>query len=124
MKSHAPNWKVICLPLCVVGLVVTLVTWASSSPVEKTSPPPTIVETDSLTDTVQQVDRFFEREWAEKKIAAASTVSELTQLRRLSLALHGTVPSLEEIREFESMQGADRLERWTQKLLADRRFAD
>ncbi len=124
MKSHAPNWKVVCLPLCVVGLVVTLVTWASSSPVEKTSPPPTIVETDSLTDTVQQVDRFFEKQWTEKKTPPASTVSELTQLRRLSLALHGTVPSLEEIREFESMQGADRLERWTQKLLADRRFAD
>lgn len=124
MKPHAHRWKVVCLPLCVVGLVVTLVTWASSSPVDKAPPLPTVAESDSFTDTIRQVDQFFEKQWTEKEIPPASRVSELTQLRRLSLALHGTIPSLEEIREFENMQGADRLERWTQKLLADRRFAD
>ncbi|WP_417391403.1 DUF1549 domain-containing protein [Gimesia sp.] len=124
MKSHARHWKVVCLPLCVVGLVVTLVTWASSSPVEKSPPPLTVTEDDTFTDTVQQVNQFFENQWAEKETPPAATASELTQLRRLSLALHGTVPSLEEIREYESLQGTNRLERWTQKLLADRRFAD
>ncbi|HAH44023.1 DUF1549 domain-containing protein [Gimesia sp.] len=124
MKSHARHWNVVCLPLCVVGLVVTLVTWASSSPVEKSPPPLTITEDDTFTDTVQQVNQFFESQWTEKETPPAATASELTQLRRLSLALHGTVPSLEEIREYESLQGTNRLERWTQKLLADRRFAD
>lgn len=124
MKSHTRHWKVVCLPLCVVGLVVTLVTWASSSPVEKSPPPLTITEDDPITETVQQVNQFFENQWTEKETPPVATASELTQLRRLSLALHGTVPSLEEIREYESLQGTNRLERWTQKLLADRRFAD
>lgn len=124
MKSPARHWKVVCLPLSVVGLVVTLVTWASSSPVEKSPPPLTITEDDTITETVQQVNQFFKNQWTEKETPPAATASELTQLRRLSLALHGTVPSLEEIREYESLQGANRLERWTQKLLADRRFAD
>jgi hypothetical protein len=49
---------------------------------------------------------------------------ELAVLRRLSLALHGTVPSLEEIREFEADRAADRLDRWTNRLLADPRYPD
>jgi hypothetical protein len=45
-------------------------------------------------------------------------------LRRLSLVLHGTTPSLEEIRLFEADDGPDRMERWIHRALSDRRFAD
>ncbi len=48
----------------------------------------------------------------------------MTVLRRLSLALHGTIPSLEELRRFEADQAPDRLERWTATLLEDPRFSD
>ncbi|MFK7819163.1 MAG: DUF1549 domain-containing protein, partial [Planctomycetaceae bacterium] len=43
-------------------------------------------------------------------------------LRRLSLTLHGTVPSLEEIRQFEADTNPDKIERWTERMLSDERF--
>ncbi|QDT38155.1 DUF1549 domain-containing protein [Stratiformator vulcanicus] len=49
---------------------------------------------------------------------------ELTILRRLSLALHGTIPSLEEIRRFESDARPDRLDRATKQIIEDPRTAD
>lgn len=124
MKPNILKWKAVCLPLCVVALVITLVTWASSSPINHSSKAPEITEGSPFENTVKQVDQFFENQWSENDISASEFSDDLNQLRRLSLALHGTVPSLEEIREFERMEGNDRLERWTQKLLADRRFAD
>jgi hypothetical protein len=56
--------------------------------------------------------------------AATRAAPELTVLRRLSLALHGTVPSLAQIREFEAHSAPDRLERWTVRLLADPRYSN
>ncbi|WP_299459348.1 DUF1549 domain-containing protein, partial [uncultured Gimesia sp.] len=124
MKRSSHNWKIACLPFCVVGLVVSLVAWASSSPVNSSLKAPALTEGTSFTKTVEQVDQFFEKQWSEKETAPSEIADDFLLLRRLSLALHGTIPSLEEIREFENMQGNNRLERWTQKLLEDRRFAD
>ena len=45
-------------------------------------------------------------------------------MRRLSLALTGTVPSLEEIRRFESRPEGRRVSAWLDDVLADRRSAD
>ncbi len=45
-------------------------------------------------------------------------------MRRLSLGLCGTIPSLEEIRRFESRPAGSRVEAWLDDLLRDRRFAD
>lgn len=124
MPASARNWILACLPAGVVALVISLVAWASSSPLKKTEPIPVLQNEDSLTRTVDQVDQFFTQEWEERELDPAAVADELTQMRRLSLALHGTIPSLEEIREFQAMSGDDRLERWTLKLLDDRRFAD
>jgi len=124
MTASAHNWKLVCLPFGVVALVVSLVAWASSSPLEKTAPVPAFKNEDTFADTLRQVDLFFEQQWAEKELVPAHPADDLTVMRRLSLALHGTIPSLEEIREFESLKGDDRLDRWTLKLLNDRRFAD
>ncbi|MCH9652883.1 MAG: DUF1549 and DUF1553 domain-containing protein [Planctomycetes bacterium] len=124
MKLNSHNWKLACLPFGVVALVISLVAWASSSPINISSKAPLTAEGKSFSQTVMQVDRFFEKQWSENEITPARISNDHLLLRRLSLALHGTIPSLEEIREFDSMQGEDRLERWTQKLLADRRFAD
>jgi hypothetical protein len=45
-------------------------------------------------------------------------------MRRLALALIGAVPSLEEIRRFESQPRGSRIEAWLDDLLSDRRCAD
>src|SRR5262249_32808791 len=47
-----------------------------------------------------------------------------TIARRMSLALAGTIPSLEEIRTLEAVPEAQRIEWWTSHLLEDRRFCD
>jgi hypothetical protein len=124
MPAAARNWILACLPVGVVGLVVSLVAWASSSPLKQTAPIPVVQNEDSLARTVSQIDQFFVQQWNERDLVPAEAADELTQIRRLSLALHGTIPSLEEIREFQAMSGDDRLERWTLKLLNDHRFAD
>jgi hypothetical protein len=77
-----------------------------------------------IQSAVAQVDRFFEQSWHEAAIKPAPRASDLQIVRRLSLALCGTIPSLEEIRIFESDQSPDRLDRWTARLLSDNRFAD
>lgn len=71
-----------------------------------------------------KVDAAFEANWTSKGIAAASRADDLTIIRRLSLALTGSIPSLEEIREVQAMQGDDVSRRWLARLLVDRRTSD
>ena len=73
---------------------------------------------------VTEVNREFRREWAERAVVPAARAPELAILRRLSLALTGTVPSLEEIRRFEARPEAGRLSAWLNEALVDRRFTD
>ena len=70
------------------------------------------------------IDAFFTEQWEADGVTPAPPADDLLILRRLSLALHGTIPSLEEIRAFEADDGPNRLDRWTDRALADRRFAD
>ena len=73
---------------------------------------------------VDQVNEAFRGEWSEQGIAAAPPATEMAVLRRLTLALTGTIPSLEEIRAFEARPAGRRLAPWIGGLLRDRRFAD
>jgi hypothetical protein len=66
----------------------------------------------------------FETSWQDKGFKTAPRADDLIIARRLSLALTGTIPSLEEIRALEAIPSADRIAWWTDHLLADRRFAD
>ncbi len=49
---------------------------------------------------------------------------DLLVARRLALGLMGTVPSLEEIRQLETLPPEQRLPWWLDHILQDRRFAD
>ena len=89
---------------------------------------PQAVKAAKLVDEVKpiaaKVDTAFQADWASKGIAAASRADDLSIIRRLSLALTGSIPSLEEIREVQAMQGDDVPLRWLARLLADRRTSD
>lgn len=54
----------------------------------------------------------------------APPASELAVARRLSLALTGSIPSLEEIRRFEARPSGSRLDVWLDDILGDRRCSD
>jgi hypothetical protein len=131
------------LPALVVVAVCAVVGWAAHSPVDwrtihsqpvrpqhiqhasAAAPQSTESQTPAdIHDAVAAVDRFFEQNWQQAGVTPASRADDLQILRRLTLSLCGTIPSLEEIREFESDSSAGRLDRWTARLLADNRFAD
>ena len=73
---------------------------------------------------VQEVNQELERLRSEANLKVARPADDLTIYRRLSLALHGTIPSLEEIRNFEADKKPNRIERWLDTMLQDARFAD
>jgi Protein of unknown function (DUF1549)/Protein of unknown function (DUF1553) len=77
-----------------------------------------------LESVVSLVDTEFHRKWSEQKVVKATPAPDLAVMRRLSLSLCGTVPSLEEIRRFEARPAEGRIEAWLDDLLRDRRTAD
>lgn len=110
------------LTLC---LAVALVFHASVFPPEVShSRPLAAVKPGELTPIVARVDESLTASWNEKNLRPAPIAPDLQIARRLSLALTGTIPSLAEIRLFESQPADGRIEWWLSSLLADRRYAD
>ena len=75
-------------------------------------------------NVVDRVNAEFESVWQSQKLQHATPADHLLVARRLSLALTGKVPSLEEIRAFEKIDEGKRIVWWLQHLLSDRRCSD
>ena len=71
-----------------------------------------------------RVDREWAKAWGEAGVEPVQSADEWTVIRRLSLALTGTIPSMEEIRAMESMAAGSRVDGWLTQLLSDRRMAE
>lgn len=100
--------------LCaLVALVVVLAARGEERAVPAPAPVP---------DEVGRLDEMLAARWRAAGVSPAPRADELTVLRRLSLALFGQSPSLEEIRRFEADRGPERLARWTRAMLEDARF--
>ncbi|MDB5391397.1 MAG: hypothetical protein JWM11_7043 [Planctomycetaceae bacterium] len=110
------------LPLAVILGVIVLVLGASRTAPRHSSDPPGLEVVPELDDAVSKIDNLFEQDWTKNKLQPAQLASDLLVLRRLSLALLGTIPSLEEVRQFEADLEPLKLERWTQRMLDDSRF--
>jgi len=78
----------------------------------------------AIRQTVDRVNRAMRAEWVARARTPAEQAPVLTVARRLSLALCGTIPSLEEIRWIEADRSAHPMAHWVDHLLADRRCAD
>ncbi|MFN0199380.1 MAG: DUF1549 domain-containing protein [Planctomycetaceae bacterium] len=127
-SPHEQNLSIrkLAVIIAVVSGVAGVVAWAARSPLRDgpdlhlglTAP------RHEYADTITRVNQFFESRWKDQGISPAPPADEWTVLRRLSLALHGTIPSLEELRKFEADAAPDRVSRWTASMLADVRFAD
>ncbi len=111
-------------PLVVVGLVAMLCSWATSGPRRVSEAIAQQSVNDDLQPALDAVNQHFAARWKSEDVSPTPRVDDLQILRRWMLALMGTVPSLEEIRQFEADQQPQRLERWLVKLLDDRRFAN
>jgi hypothetical protein len=77
-----------------------------------------------IEDVARSVDAAFERRWSELDLSPAERAETFTVARRLSLGLAGTIPSLEEIREIEKQEPADRIHWWVCRLLEDKRTSN
>jgi hypothetical protein len=78
----------------------------------------------SFAAVVGRIDADFRRQWSEKRLRPAPRAADLAVVRRLSLALTGTLPSLQEIRQFETWSGGAAVQWWLAGLFRDRRCAD
>ncbi len=92
-----------------------------SVPEASADPKPTFAPADAI---VKSFDKALADGWAEKSVSPAPVADDLTILRRLTLGLQGSIPSLEEIRAFEQMPKATRIDAWLDRILRDRRTAD
>ncbi len=119
--------------LFIVGLLTFSLSWliwdrtsispsspsADPSPSTKKTPIPPSFQT-----SVDKIDQAFEKSWRQAKIPPVETASPLTIARRLSLALTGTIPSLEEIRTLEQQPAADQVQIHLSKIFQDQRWSD
>ena len=107
--------------LLVAAALLAMIQTISGRKTANTSTPATVSKQFAVDLTTEKVDQWFAARWTSEQITPATTAAPLAILRRLSLALHGTVPSLEELREFDADDRPQKLERWTQRLLTDSR---
>jgi hypothetical protein len=125
------------LPMLVVAGLASLSVFAMRGTDSRREPDLKVETTNDLAAMVRELDQALVRLWSETgsptgeipadaltPVVPAPRADELTVLRRLSLALHGTIPSLEEIRRFQADDQPDRLARWTTAMLEDSRFSD
>ncbi|MCX6852740.1 MAG: DUF1553 domain-containing protein [Verrucomicrobia bacterium] len=95
-------------------------------PVAATGSAPRLPKTqlEDIQRVAQAVDADFEKAWAQQALNPVGKTDDLTLVRRLSLALTGSIPSLQELRLLESLKSADAPQWWLSHLLSDRRTSD
>jgi hypothetical protein len=82
------------------------------------------VEQADFQTTLAEVNGSFQDQWTDHSLQPAGRADDLTIVRRISLALTGTIPSIEEIRLLQAHPAEHRVDWWVQRLLEDRRSAD
>lgn len=125
--SFASRW----LPRLLNGVVVvgaaTAVLWGVAqlfSPPLPVPAPRLPRDQAEIQAVAARVDAAFAAAWTAQNLTPAPKADNLTLMRRLSLALTGSIPSLQEIREAEAAKPADMAAWWLARLLADRRTSD
>ncbi|WP_372722898.1 DUF1549 domain-containing protein [Novipirellula sp.] len=118
MRTQHPIWPTTIVMMSIVGMVG----WKAVEPGLTTLPKRASVSDDMA--AVDRIDALLNKQWDDSSIRPAAAAEDLQVLRRLTLALVGSSPSLEEVREFESDTSPDRLARWTTRLIADSRFSE
>ncbi|MEC8240305.1 MAG: DUF1549 domain-containing protein, partial [Planctomycetota bacterium] len=94
---------------------VTTLTWEESA---------TNRRPDELELVVEEINAEFEKSWDDKNLQRAPDAESMSLIRRVSLGLTGTIPSLEEIRKIQEMPESQRVNWWLNYILEDERFAD
>lgn len=129
MNPDPPSsrWLSRLLNVLVVGAVAAGAVWSVGELFQPPVPRPRMAKPRHLEEikaVAEGVDACFAASWAAKGISPTAPADDLTLMRRLSLALAGSIPSLQEIREAEAAKPQDITQWWLSGLLADRRTSD
>lgn len=114
---------VIIFALLIAGLVIKAVEVAGRVE-DLTGAPAEVLPEQQLDSAVKRLNEQFQQQWQSENVQVVNTVDDLAVFRRLSLAMFGTVPSLEDIRAFEADQQPNKIDRWVVAMLQDSRFSD
>jgi hypothetical protein len=110
-----------------LGTMAAAASWAASTylkpPVIHNKSEPMALQ-DGAANTVSELDRSFQDEWMKQGLKPTTPADDLTIMRRLSLALTGSLPSLQELREQQNLKPQNTAVWWTQRLLNDPRTSD
>ncbi|MBW3598229.1 MAG: DUF1549 and DUF1553 domain-containing protein [Planctomycetes bacterium] len=113
--------------VCVAGLTALLgglLYGTANGPADPPGYDPARFHNAEFREVVQRVNQEFEERWQEAGVSPAPRASDLAIMRRISLGLTGTVPSLEEIRLYEEARPEHAEQWWLSRLFPDRRYAD
>ncbi len=92
---------------------------------QKPEPLPQMATDPRVAAAITRLDAVLSESWSQAAVAPVREADALTLARRLSIALTGAPPSLEEIRRLEALPpGSDPVEAWLTHLFSDRRSAD
>lgn len=114
----------IALPILVLAGLIGLVNRAARPPRHPVTFTAAPIDASSVESTAAQLDLDLAASWHRRGLTPAQPAGALAVARRISLALHGTIPSLEEIARLRADRAPGLLDRWTQSRLADRRFEE
>ena len=124
--SQPPPWVRLGLLIgiaCVLTFVLLTELWGPHAlPDDAISIRPEIRE--EIQAVAREADARFEADWQAHDLLPTGRADALTLARRLSQALTGTIPSLQDIRALEARPQEEQLDWWLDHLLADRRTAD
>ena len=108
----------------IVGLFSTFLWSRGNSAITTDDTLKPFIKESAFQATVSNVNQGFEQEWQKANLQSVDLADDLIVARRLSLALTGTIPSLEEIRTFEQQPEGERIQWWLSKIFEDRRWSD
>ena len=117
--------NIVFLLLCLLGLAAVAANLLSSRKIEDPEAFPEFARrSPEFTRVVQQLNDEFEQHWRAQGLQHAGQADTSTIIRRLSLGLTGTIPSLEELRRLDEVPAEQQIDWWVARLLEDRRYAD
>ncbi len=106
----------------VVGSAIFLWNFLKTEKVQALTQSPVVEE---IQGAVKTLNNSLSSKWKLKGLSPTPAATNETLARRLSLALTGAVPSLEELRKLENAkEGTDTVNAWLDHLFADKRYAD
>ncbi|MEM8954074.1 MAG: DUF1549 domain-containing protein, partial [Verrucomicrobiota bacterium] len=122
---RSPRFSFVVCALALLALTTTIASfWKKPAPPGPESFDPHTFTSPAFTATISEINNHFAERWNTADITPVDLAPPLTVARRLSLALTGTIPSLEEVRALESIPEDYRTQWWLSRLFEDPRYAD